>query len=68
MWNAAHSMMTVLAAAERGESLTVTETEIRERLDALIKETQARRNTLAGSGEYQAICKALDRMQAEHAA
>jgi hypothetical protein len=67
MWNPKQSMAIILAAAEAGEPLTVTENEIRERLDALIKETQTRRGTMAGNGEYRLLCRALDKMQAEAA-
>jgi len=58
MRGATKSLSIVLAAGE-----AVSETELRERLDALIKETQARRDTLAGNNEYQLICKALDKLQ-----
>jgi hypothetical protein len=52
-------MSTILAAVERGEPLTVSESELRERPSALIDDTMARGWSLQQRGEYQALCKAL---------
>lgn len=63
MWNPQISMSTILAAAERGELLTVSETELRERLDALIERMPLRSEH--ERGEHRLICAALNRIQVE---
>jgi hypothetical protein len=58
MRDATKSLSTILAAGE-----AVSETELRERLSALISEaTQARAWSLQQRGEYDLICKSLDKI------
>jgi hypothetical protein len=65
MFDPTKSMFTILAAAEAGQPLTATESELRERLSALIGETMSRGWSVQQRGEYQSICKALDKAAAE---
>ncbi len=65
-WNPQESMMTILAAAESGEPLTVTPDDLRARLDLIIQETLVARGwSEHDRGEARKIGEALSASNAK---